>query len=90
MGESPDWLISLAQSIQDIEGCDAALAASRARALSSNEALAEGIQLFAVGSLKIQESLDTKGITPWQSRTFLRLLSGITSRFSDQLKNGTK
>lgn len=52
LGNTPEWAIFLGEAIQEIAKCDAAIAASRARDLSSNPASRQVLKKSQRGRLR--------------------------------------
>jgi hypothetical protein len=44
LGGAPEWVVALGSAIQEITACDPAIAASRARDLSINQSVAQGVE----------------------------------------------
>jgi len=84
LGGAPEWVISLGNAIQSITGCDPAVAASRARDMSTNQSVSRGVEHFATGWIEIRPAL-TEGLTPWQKSTLLLLVDGICSEIRAEL-----
>lgn len=76
LGECPAWVLQLGEAIQAVTGCDAALAALRARDLSSHPALAAGLAQFAQGWLLLRGAA-TGSLTPMQQETLAITLQAI-------------
>jgi hypothetical protein len=82
LGNSPEWVIFLGEAIQEIAKCDAAIAASRARDLSSNPDLAVGFEKIATGSVEVLQA-DWDSMTPNQLETINMVLTGLLKRVSN-------
>lgn len=86
LGGAPEWVVALGNAIQEITACDPAIAASRARDLSTNQVVAQGVEHFATGWVEIQPAL-ISGLTPWQKSTLLLLVEGICTKIKADLSN---
>jgi len=86
LGGATDWVVSLGNAIQQITECDPAVAASRARDLSVNDAVGKGVEHFVTGWTEIRPTL-SGGLTPWQKNTLLLLVDGILKMVNNDLMN---
>ena len=76
LGQSPEWVLRLGEAIQAVTGCDAALAALRARDLSTHPGIAQGLEQFTRGWLLLRAANDTR-LTPMQRETLAATLQAI-------------
>ena len=76
LGQSPEWVLRLGEAIQTVTGCDAALAALRARDLSTHPGVAQGLEQFTSGWLQLRAANDTR-LTPMQVETLAATLQAI-------------
>jgi len=84
VGEMPEWVISLGKYLEHYLKCDPAIAASRARDLSSNPVTAHGIEQLVTGWNALKPGL-SKGLNSWQRDTVLMLVNGISEDIKSEL-----
>ncbi len=82
LGDTPEWVIFLGEAIQEITKCNEAIAASRARDLSSNPGLATGFEKVATGAVEITQA-DWSTMTPNQLHTIDMVLTAMLKRIGD-------
>ena len=83
LGHSPEWILRLGEAIQAVTGCDAALAALRARDLSAHPGVAQGLEQFTCGWLLLVDANNLQ-LTPMQIETLAATLQAI-SRETEKL-----
>lgn len=83
-GDVPEWVVTLGCQLQEVLQCDAAIAASRARDLSSNALIARGLEKMVSGWIEIRES-QYKGLNSWQRSTMLMLMEGLNEQIKKDL-----
>ncbi len=87
LGAAPEWVISLGEAIQEVTDCPSAIAASRARDLSSHPVLGQGLEAFSRGWLSIQGA-DLTGLSPMQRETLVLVLERITETIESRMNPG--
>jgi hypothetical protein len=84
-GEPPDWLLSLGEAICQITQCSAAIAASRARDLSRQPGIAQGLESLLRGWKSLdQENLS--GLSPMQIETIQLVIGRMLETLHAQVK----
>ena len=86
LGGAPEWVVALGNAIQQITSCDPAVAASRARDMSTNASVSRGVEHLVTGWLEIQPAL-SGGLTPWQKSTLLMVVEGICKTIKGDLSS---
>jgi len=79
LGETPAWVGSLGEAIQQLAECPTAIAAARARDLSRMPGLSQGLELFTRGWLALEAS-DAGDLSRMQRETLRLVLEGLAER----------
>lgn len=66
--ESPEWVISLGEMIQDLEGCSTAIAAARARDLYRLGEIGKALEYITQG-WQVLRSINMDKLSPMQRET---------------------
>jgi hypothetical protein len=83
LGETPEWVISLGDAIQEITACSTAIAASRARDLSRSH-VCQGLTSFTSGWLEL-ESAEMNDLSPMQLETLRLVIEAITNKLRQRV-----
>jgi hypothetical protein len=92
LGETPGWIVSLGEAIQQVTDCSTAIAAARARDLSRCEDLGQGLEWLTRGWLTL-EAADPQSLSPMQRETIRLVLEGVLvrvkTRYREDRTSGT-
>ena len=79
LGETPEWVVSLGEAIQQVTGCSTAIASARARDLSRALDAGQGLEWFTRGWIALEVS-DVSDLSPMQRETLRLVLEGVTEK----------
>ena len=79
LGETPSWIVSLGEAIQQVTDCSTAIAAARARDLSRYEDIGQGLEWLTRGWLTLEEG-GLQDLSPMQRETIRLVLEGVLVR----------
>jgi len=85
-GPSPDWVVSLAEMIQLIQGSSAAISSSRAKDLSRVPIIGEALESIVRGYQVILNS-DIHQLSPMQRETIEELVLTILNDLQNKIEN---
>jgi hypothetical protein len=79
LGETPAWVVSLGEAIQQVTDCPTAIAAARARDLSKTPKVGMGLAQVTRGWMDLEAS-EASGLSPMQRETLGLVLEGLMQR----------
>ena len=89
LGPAPEWVVSLAEAIQRLADCPAAIAAARARDLSRAEEAGKGLAWLTRGWLAL-EAADAHSLSPMQRETLRLVLEGVLESLQRRFRRRTE
>ena len=83
LGETPEWVISLGDALQEITDCSTAIAASRARDLSRSQT-SQALASFTRGWLELNTA-EMSDLSPMQRETLRLVVEAITRKIRERV-----